>query len=317
MTESAAPAGTPAPASSAPAPGSAMLANGSAPASPSADGQGHNSGGAFDKEGNWRSFFSEGLDESSQKDWNNWAGRYDSPQNFAKGYIELRKSSVVVPKDDAKPEAWNEVYSRLGRPADPKEYKFDWGKDVPALAPAELEAQEAFRTQAHKLGLTQKQMNGLVQWNGEQRKVTADGWGVAAQTTTDRNVKTLKSAWGPDFDRNVNTYNVTLKNYAGQNFDSFKSMRLEDGSFLADHPAFVQMMTKVGLERSEDDMNPSPFNVGARESALTQIEKLQNEAMAKGLNPSSPNWPHAELTPLYGKAYGSKPMSPGQIYGGR
>ena len=322
MTDAPAPAGTPAPASSAPAPGSALLnaqpgSNGSAtPANggPAKDGQGHNSGGAFDANGDWRSFFKDGLDESVSKDWDNWSSRYDSPQNFAKGYVELRKSSIVIPKDDSKPEAWDEVFTRMGRPKDAKEYKFNWDQGIPALAPAEVEAQEAFRAQAHKMGLSQRQMDGLVKWNGEQRKVSADGWDVAAQTTTDRNVKTLKSAWGPDFDRNVNAYNTTLKSYAGQNYDQFKTMRLDDGSFLADNPAFVQMMTKVGLERSEDDRNPSPFNASARESAQAQIAKLESEAMKAGLNPTSPNWPNDQLVPLYKKAYGSKPMGPGELH---
>jgi len=323
MSEAAAAPATSAPAdTSAPTAGSAILSggvsgNGSAPAAPpvSADGQGHNSGGAFDKDGNWRSFFSEGLDETYAKDWNNWSSRYDSPQNFAKGYVELRKNAVIVPKDDAKPEAWDEVYNRLGRPKSPADYKFNWAKDVPALQPAEVEAQESLRSVLYRSGANQKTVDALITWNGEQRKVMSDSWDVSAKTKTDHNVKVLKSAWGPDFDANVNIYNTTLKNYAGQNYDSFKTMRLDDGSFLADHPSFVQLMTKVGRERAEDDMNPSSFNASARESAQEQITKLENEALAKGLNPTSQGWPHAQLDPLYKKVHGSKPMGPGQIYG--
>ena len=36
--------------------------------------------------------------------------------------------------------------------------------------------------------------------------------------------------------------------------------------------------------------------------------------IAKGLNPTHPLWPHAQLDPLYARANGSKRMSPGDQF---
>lgn len=297
--------------------GGASAGNGSSQPSPTPPGnsnQGHNSGGAFDANGDWRAFFAKDLEEPVAKDWQNISGRYQSPQEFAKGVVELRKSSVIVPKDDSKPEAWDDFYNKIGRPKDAKEYAFNWDKEI-QLSPAEQEAQEGFRQVAHRNGLTQKQVNELVGWNGAQIKTQRDAMEAQARGVHERNIKALKAEWGPDFDRNVNSYNIAAKTYAGRDFDEFKSLRLQDGTFAADHPVLVRMMTRVGLERAEDDRDPTAFNANARESAQTQLQTLINNATAKGHYPGHPQWPHAEIDKLQDKIAGTRPLGPSQMFG--
>src|SRR5262245_7018096 len=55
------------------------------------------------------------------------------------------------------------VFERLGRPRDAKGYTFADFKDF-EFSDADKERRENFRGVAHKLNLTQKQLNGLYDW---------------------------------------------------------------------------------------------------------------------------------------------------------
>jgi len=261
----------------------------------------------------WRSMFTQGLDEPMQKQWSSIAGRYQSPAEFAKSHIELRNTAIFVPKDD-KPEAWDQVYDRLGRPKAPTDYKWNHIPDAPPLDEAEQEVRNGFAPVSHRLGMTQKQLDGVIQWHDQQRKVQTDAAIARANTTTETNIKTLKAEWGPDYDRNVAHHQTALRHYAGQDFKVVAGLRLSDGTFVADHPAIARMMSKIGSERAEDNRFAESFNPSSVADAKAQIQKIESEALAKGLNPTSPEWPHAQLDPLYARANGSKKMSPGQMF---
>lgn len=273
-----------------------------------------NDNGGKDAQSDWRAMFTEGLDEPMQKQWNSYAQRYQSPAEFAKSTIELRNNAIFVPKADDKPDAWDKVYDRLGRPKEPTEYKWNHIKDAPPLDEAEQEVRNGFGPVAHRAGLNQKQIDAVIQWHDQQRKVQTDAGVARSNTTTDTNIKTLKSEWGPDFDRNVANHSRALKHYAGADFDKVASMRLSDGTFVADNPVFVRMMSKIGAERSEDDRFAESFNPSSVADAKSQIQKIEQDAIAKGLSPVSQGWPHAELDALYKRAHSSKPMSPGNQF---
>lgn len=261
----------------------------------------------------WRSMFTQGLDEPMQKQWSSIAGRYQSPAEFAKSHIELRNTAIFVPKDD-KPEAWEQVYDRLGRPKAPTDYKWNHIPDAPPLDEAEQEVRNGFAPVSHRLGMTQKQLDGVIQWHDQQRKVQTDAAIARANTTTETNIKTLKAEWGPDYDRNVSHHQTALRHYAGNDFKTVAGLRLADGTFVADHPAIARMMSKIGAERAEDNRFAESFNPSSVADAKAQIQKIEGEALAKGLNPTSQGWPHEQLNPLYARANGSKRMSPGEMF---
>lgn len=307
--------------------GAALLSGGSggngssqpAPNGKAAQGGAANDGApANDNAGNggddWRSMFTQGLDEPMQKQWSSIAGRYQSPAEFAKSHIELRNTAIFVPKDDAKPEAWDQVYDRLGRPKAPTDYKWNHIPDAPALDEGEQEVRNGVAPVFHRLGMNQKQVDGVIQWHDQQRKVQTDAAIARANTTTETNIKTLKAEWGPDYDRNVSHHQNALRHYAGNDFKTVASLRLSDGTFVADHPVIARMMSKIGAERAEDNRFAESFNPSSVADAKTQIQKIEAEAVAKGLNPTHPMWPHAQLDPLYARANGSKRMSPGDQF---
>ena len=67
-------------------------------------------------------------------------------------------------------------------------------------------------------------------------------------------------------------------------------------------------LVRIGKDRAEDDRDPTPFNVGARESAQQEIERIEAEALKAGYTPTHPQWPHKQLDALYQRAYGTRNM---------
>lgn len=87
---------------------------------------------------------------------------FHSVEDLAKSYASAAKmvgmdkgQLLQVPRDDSK-EAWDAVYSKLGRPEAPDKYNFEAYKDV-----ASADELKPWAEMAHGLGLNQKQVDGL------------------------------------------------------------------------------------------------------------------------------------------------------------
>lgn len=88
---------------------------------------------------------------------------FNNVGDLAKSYINaakmvgLDKGQVLpIPRDDSQ-EAWDAVYSKLGRPESPDKYNLESYKD--AAAP---EALKDWAGKLHSLGLNQKQVDGIL-----------------------------------------------------------------------------------------------------------------------------------------------------------
>lgn len=228
---------------------------------------------------------------------------------MAKAHVNLVQTMdkrIAIPGPDAKPEEVDAVFGKLGMPEKAEDYKFNmdtiehWDsgrkEQVKGLAPL-------FR----KARATQAQVDEFIRQQAELDKVAEDAAIAQANTLSQQRMKQLQTEWrGEDFKRNKALVGMTVRTYAGADTDEIASMRLADGTFAVDHPAFARMFAKIGAERAEDDRDPTAFNAGARESVKSEIERIEAEAAEKGLTPSSKNYPHAKLEGLYAKLHGRR-----------
>src|SRR5262245_22827259 len=83
--------------------------------------------------------------------------------DLAKSYVERGKlvgmEKLALPKDDAAPADWDPVFKRLGRPEKAEGYKFGEVtlKHIKTEDQSTQKLVNDFRTNAHSLGLSQKQ----------------------------------------------------------------------------------------------------------------------------------------------------------------
>lgn len=128
--------------------------------------------------------------------------QWKSPKDVLTSYKNLEKLTGVPPElmvklpKDNDPAAWNEVYTKLGRPADATGYK------LPVPEGDKGEFAKTASTWFHEAGLSQSSANKLAEkWNAYQ---TEQAKGSAAATTAQQVKETeeLKGEWGGQFAAN-------------------------------------------------------------------------------------------------------------------
>lgn len=268
--------------------------------------------------GPWYQSFTQGLEAPEAEAFTGYASRYQSPADFAKATVNLRKSHdsrIPLPGPDAPEDSWNEIYDKLGRPKDPMQYQFNHLPDAPPLADVEVEAKENFRGVAHRLGLTQKQIDGLTQWNDSFRKVQSEAFEKAPEHAAAKTKEVLQAKYGPDTARNLNIYRATARHYFGGDLQQAAQLRLDDGSFVLDHPMIVDAFARIGMERSEEQRGVPMISTGERESVQQQINSIEEQAIKEGKSTADEPY-HSKLKPLYQKLYGRANVATSGVFGG-
>jgi hypothetical protein len=132
--------------------------------------------------------------------------KYANPAVVATSYAELERASsarddskmIRIPDENAKPEDWNAVYERLGRPKTPDGYKdVKWGDNAdPTMV-------EFGKNLAFKLGLSPKAVEGVMaaEWNTFIGKMNAQN-DQAQKDQGAQALAQLKAEWKGDFEAN-------------------------------------------------------------------------------------------------------------------
>lgn len=133
--------------------------------------------------------------------------KYAHPGVLANSYAELERINasrddskmIRVPDENAKPEDWNAVYEKLGRPKDINGYNnVKWGDNA---APEMI---EFGKNLAFKLGLPPKAVEQIMvtEWNTFLGKMDTAGT-AKLKEEGDKAVADLRAAWKGDFDANI------------------------------------------------------------------------------------------------------------------
>ncbi len=122
------------------------------------------------------------------------------PQEMVASYRSLEKllggEKIPLPKAADDP-AWADVYDKLGRPKAATDYKLDALKDE---APAVV---TAFGAEMHKLGLSQRQADGIVAYYMGLKTQGADAVLAETQRAQEAELGALRSEWGAAYNDNT------------------------------------------------------------------------------------------------------------------
>jgi hypothetical protein len=131
------------------------------------------------------------------------AKKYANPAELALAHLNLHKlqagdpNIINLPGKDAKPEDWDALYTKMGRPAKPEDYKFEFGDTKPDEGMVQF-GQKLF----HKIGLDPARAQTAVsEWN---KYVAEESARIAAADTAKNNeeMTKLQSTWGADLEKN-------------------------------------------------------------------------------------------------------------------
>ena len=171
----------------------------------------------------------------------------------------------------------DKIYNQLGRPTTPDGYTIQ----APAAdsgVPWDAARADAFKGVAHKLGLTQEQVNGLTAYDVER--------GMAGQVDSTQAyntcMETLDKEWGA-----ASKQMLGLSRRTASTFFDADTMAAINSTGLANNPNFVKALARMGKDLMEEGLI-----VGGREGMGDDggIASLQSELDKTMQDPKSAYW---------------------------
>lgn len=134
-------------------------------------------------------------------------------ETFARTIANLRKQvpmdKVTLPTETSPPEIWNEFYKAIGRPDTPEEYVIQRPDAIPEenwSSELVTETQKLF----HTIGLNQKQVKALVDFDNLRTINGMKAIGEADERTKEEASNELRKRWGMDYDANMHLANRVI-----------------------------------------------------------------------------------------------------------
>ena len=207
---------------------------------------------------------------------------------LAKSYINatrmIGQDKVVIPTNNSTDDQWNEVYDKLGRPESAEKYSLDAKSKVVSL---DDNAVKQFAETSHKLGLNNKQAQGLLDFYKQNMEGTAQQAKVDTETAQAQAEQELRSEWGREFDSKVKQASSLAKaNIKPEILD----MTLSNGTRLGDHPEIIKGFAKIAGMMSEDKIvSTESESVQSNQSIQDEIDTIINDKASPYWHKGHPN----------------------------
>ena len=228
----------------------------------------------------------EAIPEDLRNDPN--ISKFTELEALAKSYINatrmIGQDKVAVPNNNSTDDQWNEVYDKLGRPESPDKYKLEANSEV---VPFDENAIKSFADNAHKLGLNNKQAQGILEFYKESMEGSVQQSRVDTETAQANAEAQLRKEWGRAFDDNIKRAGAVAK--ANMN-PQILDMELKDGTRLGDHPEVIKGFANIANLLSEDKLvGTESENVSQGVDYQSEINKIVNDRSGPYWNKSHPD----------------------------
>ena len=176
---------------------------------------------------------------------------FDNMEDLLKSYLHAQKmvgaDKIPVPNKFATDEDWKEVFTRLGAPKSPEDYKYSFKDDE--VDPNQL---KTFNETAHKLGLLPKQAEALVKYYNDLNKGQSEQLEAQAIVAQEKTEADLKKEFGPQFNKRLDQAKRLAINTLGEDF--LNKTVLKDGSRLGDNLEVIKAFSNLADKLSEDEI---------------------------------------------------------------
>lgn len=225
---------------------------------------------------------------------------FSDASTLAKSYVNAQKmigaDKIIVPRTD---EEWDTAYNKLGRP----ETSADYALSIPdEYKDATGDFTNHFRELGHKLGFSQKQMEGINDWYWQTMAATAEEAAKNNDHSREAAEAQLKELWGEKYEGNLAIADRTMKAFA----DGKLEETLEKADLLS-NPVVAEFLAEVGNRMlSEDELS----GVGHAPNRSSP-EELRSEISAEMAHPAYTDKKHpqhktqvAKVQSLFGRLHG-------------
>ncbi len=205
---------------------------------------------------------------------------FTSVDDFVKSYLSAQRlvgaNKVAIPNKMATDEDWEEVYSKLGRPAKPEDYKYSFSEE-------DINADQLknFNETAHRIGLLPKQAERIIKFYNEMNtQAEADNQKVFEVKQTEA-MADLKKEFGPTYTKRLDQAKKLATETLGN--EMLNNTVLKDGTRLGDSVEVIKAFSMLADKLSEDEIIKGE---GTGYQTASEIEKEISELTEDG----SPYW---------------------------
>ena len=190
----------------------------------------------------------------------------------------IGQDKIAIPNNNSTDDQWSEVYTKLGRPESADKYTLDAKSEVVNF---DDNAIKSFAEQSHKLGLNNKQAQGILEFYKNNMEGTAQQSKIDTETAQAQAEQQLRQEWGRDFDGKVKQAGALAKaNINPEVLD----MTLSNGTRLGDHPEIIKGFAKIAGMMQED-------KIVATESENAQsVNNIEEEISSIVNDRNGPYW---------------------------
>ena len=228
----------------------------------------------------------EAIPEDLRNDPN--ISKFTELESLAKSYINatrmIGQDKVAVPNNNSTDDQWNEVYDKLGRPESPDKYQLDIKSEA---VPLDEGAIKSFAENAHKLGLNNKQAQGILEYYKNSMEGSLQQNQVDMETAQAQAEQELRKEWGGNYESNIKKAGAVAK----ANMDAnILDMQLKDGTRLGDHPAIIKGFANIANLLSEDKLvSTESESVSQGIDYSAEISKIVNDRDGPYWNKAHPD----------------------------
>jgi len=231
---------------------------------------------------NWKEIISEEYRKNPNIE------KFTEIDALAKSYINavsmIGADKIPIPSNSSTEEQWNEIYSKLGRPESADKYKLDVKSES---VPLEETAIKQFSENAHKLGLNNKQAQGILDFYKNSLEQTSRQSQIDLETSQANFEAELRKEWGSNYETNINKAAALAK----ANMDTkILDLQLQDGSRLGDNPEIIKGFAKIANMLSEDSfISTESENVSQAKDYQQEINSIVNDRTGPYWNKTHPD----------------------------
>jgi len=184
-------------------------------------------------------------------------------ETLAKSFIHNKKylndRGILIPREDAPPEKWDEYYKALGRPDDPEKYQFTEIK-LPEGQEVDADMEKNFREQAFAAGLTAKQAGALRDWYFNQATERIGSFEQQQKEALGAATETLKKTWGNKFETNIKSADSAWRKFVAPEDMEATIAMMDQGP--GNNPLFIKLFHNIAKSMGEDTLKGSDGIVG-------------------------------------------------------
>ena len=205
---------------------------------------------------------------------------FTSIDDFVKSYLSAQRlvgaNKVAIPNKMATDEDWEEVYSKLGRPAKPEDYKYSFSEEE-----INQDQLKNFNETAHRIGLLPKQAERIIKFYNEMNTQAEVDNQKAFEAKQTEAMTDLKKEFGPTYTKRLDQAKKLAVETLGN--DMLNNTVLKDGSRLGDNVQVIKAFSMLADKLSEDEIIKGE---GSNYQTASEIEKEIAELTEDG----SPYW---------------------------